>query len=359
MPDQHNTNDELLQKIRNAPVNPGCYLFKDTSGRIIYAGKAKNLRARVKSYFLESAQEDERLAELLPRIADVEYRPTASELDALFLEFRLIKQYRPFFNSQMKQDVPRPYLRIGKDGSYATFSVSWEAPDDGAGYFDFFINEDDIKQTLIIFGEIWRTPQCGRKRFMKQAGPCLYYSLGKCMGPCAGKTSPEEYGHAVLEIQALFQGKNIRKMRELRRTMKQSAAERNFELAEQCRQQLESLRRLRNKSRRINHYPSAGTVAVMIRPYKQDPFNLYAVKNGQVMHGTSFVTPPGAGELKELIRIWESTEIPLPETEWLGQCLIEVIADKRFVTLPERISASGLLKEITQFYNRDYRVSKS
>ncbi len=331
----------LQEKVKAAPDLPGCYLFTDKYGYIIYVGKAKNLRSRVKSYFTKAAAEEERTAELVPRIVDVEYRVTDTELDALLLEYRLIKQHKPWFNSQMKPDKRRPYLRIAAGRPYATLSVSDVSSDDGAVYYDFFTNEEDVKQALALLGRVWGLPQCGQRSFAKAKGPCLYHTLTGCMAPCSREPDEALYAAALAEVQQFFAGKKVPRVRALRQEMTQAAEALEFERAAACKELLEGLQRLQHKSRRWSHLPEQGAALVLIRPHREKAFSVFSVVDGQVRYRTNFPAAPDedtiAAFAAAVAATDAATDMPcttLVDSEWLAGCLTEVVADKQFVLLP-------------------------
>lgn len=343
--------DALLQnKIREAPEQPGCYLFKNKLGYIIYVGKAKILHNRVKSYFTPAAAGHWRTAELVTKIADVEYRVTKSELDALLLEYMLIKQYKPWFNSQMKPDKTRPYLRVSRDEPYATLSSCDRITDDGADYYDFFIDEDDIKQTLALIGKVWGLPQCGKRSFKKSKSPCLYHSTDHCMAPCGGKADTVRYAAAVKEVTRLLTGKSVNCIPGLKREMRKAADNLAFERAAEYRGMLDGLRRVRNKSRLRFHLPDNGAVLILIRPHREKAFAVFYAVDRRVTARMDFPSVPDDALIAEFIASLENPNIVPEESEWLANCLVEVGAYKHFVNLPVGKSANRAIeKAIRQF----------
>lgn len=336
----------LAEKVKTAPTQPGCYLFMDKQGYVIYVGKAKNLRSRVKSYFTKAAAADERIEYLVPRIADVAYRVADSELDALLLEYRLIKQHKPWFNSQMKADKQRPYLRISSEEPYATLSICVEAADDGAAYYDFFTDEEDVKQTLILLCKVWGLPQCGQRSFAKAQSPCLYHSLGHCMAPCRGTADPAKYAATLDETRRLFSGKPVSRMRELKQDMEHAAEALEFERAATSKALLESLRRVQRKSRSRFHLPSSGATLVFIRPHREKAFSVFYALDGQVLRRTDFPATPGVSDIQAFARSPAASGVALEGSEWLAGCLTAVGAFKQFVVLPNEKSARRIVEKV-------------
>lgn len=340
---------QLGDKINSAPTQPGCYLYFDKYGNVIYVGKAKNLRSRVKQYFTKAAAADERLTELLPRIADVAYEVTPSELDALLLEYRLIKQYKPWHNSQMKADKPRPFLRIAREAPYPVLHIVKERADDGATYCDCFTDEGDVRAALALLGQVWRTAQCGKAHFHKPASPCLYHSLHGCMAPCAHKADPAAYSAAVDEIEALLAGHRVPRLTALKQQMEAFAEGFAFEEAATRKRQWEGLRRLQRKGKKMYHYPPGAPVMVLIRPFRETAFSVFYVREGAVVHRQNYTRPPNTAATQALLHQWQAAAAPTGDGALLARCLTEISAHKVFVQLPPRPTAKWLVREIQKF----------
>ncbi len=336
-------NAELLLKIKTAPTEPGCYMFKDKYGYIIYVGKAKRLRNRVKQYFTKAAAEDERTAELVTKITDVEYHVVASELDALLHEYRLIKLYKPWYNVLMKADMQRPYLRIGNEVPYATLSICDTFEADGAAYFDFFVDEYDIKHVLDLLCRVWGLPQCGKRSFSRRQRPCVYHALGTCMAPCGAEPCVDRYVAAIDDVKRLFAGKRVKCITELKRDMREAADALAFERAAACRSMLEGLERLRQLSRRRYHLPDEEAVLILIRPYREEAFSAFYIIDKKVRNRTDFPAEPDTELIDSFIASLGNTSREYVPThtaaqvefgDWLADCLLEVGAEKHIVSLP-------------------------
>lgn len=340
---------EILAQVKAAPASPGCYLYSDQYENIIYVGKAKHLKKRVASYFTAAAEQDERLEELLPKIAAIEYRTTACELDALILEYQLIKRYKPWFNSVMKADKQRPFLRIGSETPYPTLSAAAERAEDDAEYYDIFTDTDEIKAFLAVFGGVWGTAQCGKVRLGTTASPCLYHSLGQCLAPCAGKADETQYGEAVSEIRALLKNQRVPKIMTLERAMDVAARRLEFEKAAQYRKQLELLERLQLKARRMYHYPDGANVLVLIRPYREQALVMFAVRDGAVVARFDLEPNPSLEDMAQIAETWNGLDAPLEGGEVLAKCLTEISAQKTFIKLPDKITGGRLHREIEAY----------
>jgi len=326
------TASALMEKIQAAPVSPGCYLYMDKMGNVIYVGKAKVLRNRVRSYF--HATDNEKVQRLVQRIADVEYFITDTETDALLHEYRLIKQHKPWYNSQLKRDTPHPLIRLDKRGPYATLSITYQREDGKqARYFDCFHDEQDAKDALELLGKAWNTPTCGQADFSKIGRACLNHHLGVCMAPCEGKADEAQYAWAIADIVRLFEGKRVSRMLQLEREMHASADAMGYEKAGQLKQLLAALERLQRKARRMFHFPAGRAVLVFLRAWREEAFSLYLVDDGMVYAHQRFGDSLDKTGMSEFL---QAAAARAAGPAWLADAIREVYADKLFITLPAR-----------------------
>lgn len=340
------TDTELKAKMQAAPESPGCYLYKDKSGTVIYVGKAKVLRNRVRSYF--HATDDEKVQRLVQQIADVEYFTTETETDALLHEHRLIKQYKPWFNRQLKRDTPHPLITLNRKGKYATLSVVPGRDTAGAKYFDCFHDEQDAKDTLAILQRAWRTPSCGQVEFGKAGRACLNYHLGTCMAPCEGRANEDDYAWAIADIVRLFEGKRVSRMLQLEQEMQESAEALAYEKAGDIKQLLGDLERLQRKARRMFHFPADRAVLVFLRAYREAGFTLYLVRDGAVQAQKRF---DGALDEEALASFLEEASASSKQgPPWLADAIREIYADKLFAPLPIRCGPTQIEKAVRKHF---------
>jgi excinuclease ABC subunit C len=336
--------------IKEAPVQPGCYLFKDKHDHVIYVGKEKNLRNRVKSYFTAAAADNWRTAELVQRIADVEYTVTESELDALLLEYRLIKQYKPWHNSQMKPDKQRPYLRVSHKEQRAAFSCCEQVIDDGADYYDFFIDVYDVERTLALLCKAWGVPQCGRRSFRRGQNPCIYHSTDGCMAPCSGNCDLEKYAAATQEVTQFLCGKTTKRLKELKRNMRQASDNLEFESAARYKSLLDGLEQIRRKSTMRFHLPECGEMLVLIRPHGERAFSGFYISDRRVVSRTDFPALPDDAMISSFLTSFRRENVSEKDSEWIAAGLVEVGAYKPFITLPDGKGAARVIdKAVRRF----------
>ena len=188
--------------IKNLPDKPGVYLMKNSLGEVIYVGKAKVLKNRVKSYFQKSKNHSEKVKVMVKNIAEFEYIVTDSEMEALILECNLIKKYSPKYNILLKDDKFYPFIKITVNDDYPRVFVTRRFAKDGSKYFGPYTNGSAVYETLDLIYKIFPLRNC--KLVIKENGekvrPCLNYHIKKCLGPCGGHISKEEYGKMINDI---------------------------------------------------------------------------------------------------------------------------------------------------------------
>ncbi len=341
-------NELLKSKVTTAPKQPGCYLFKDDMGNTIYVGKAKSLHARVRSYFTAAAEKDERIKGLIRQIADVEFLLTPSETDALIEEYRLIKQRKPWFNSQMKRDTPHPFIRIDTTHPYPALTIEPEAAEDGAEYFGSFFDVYDAQEAIDTLSGVWKTPLCLKSPLPGK--PCLYHSIGKCSGPCAGKIDPSAYRADIEEIMKLLGGGRVPSMDRLAQEFQEHMRNLAFEKAAIVHENLESLEKLRKKSQKWFRIQENQDAIVLVRAYRAAECILFVVRQGRVVSRTFLSMGMGAQEKDALIQqSMSATPFP-PMEEWVSRCVSDVFADKRFMLMSSLSGGKDALLELVNAF---------
>jgi len=241
-------NSELAEKLKNVPDFPGVYILKTAEGKILYVGKAKSLKKRIRAYFTDSR--DIKTRHLQARIGDLEVFPTGSEAEALLLENNLIKRWKPKYNINLKDGKTYPVIRLTND-KYPRVFRTRRIMFDGSKYYGPFPNVGQIDLYLNIIDKLFPLRKCkGPVKPKKQ--PCFYYHIGRCAGVCAGKISLEDYRQRVERVKMLLSGKTEELVRELRQKMKSSSDFREYEKASVYRDQLEALRALSEEQKVVD-----------------------------------------------------------------------------------------------------------
>lgn len=281
-------NEVLESKIKMLPTSPGVYVMLDSSGQIIYVGKAKVLKNRVKQYFY-STQKTEKVAAMVSNIADFYYIITESEIDALSLENNLIKKHKPRYNILLKDDKTYPYIKVDLKAKFPTFTVTRKIKRDGARYFGPFMGGVNVKDTLEIINTAFMIRTCQTViNPEKPKRECLNYHIGKCLAPCAGKCTEKEYDERV-RLALDFLGGDDEKVEEiLKERMERCSEIEEFELALSYRDRLKMLDKI--KLRRItalNRFVNADVIAVATNGVYA-AINMLFIRSGRMQGGKNF-----------------------------------------------------------------------
>jgi excinuclease ABC subunit C len=241
---------DLHQKIRTLPTSPGCYLYKNAEGEIIYVGKAKNLRARVRSYFLEASQANAKTGTLMREAVDVEYITVANEREALALENNLIKQRKPRFNILLRDDKTYPYIKLTMGDRFPKVFVTRRLRKDGSAYFGPYFPGNLAHRLVDLIHRSFLIPSCKVDLSRYHPRACLQYYIKRCLGPCVeGMTTPEDYRQAIRDVQLFLEGRPGELEQRLTLRMQQAAASERYELAARLRDQLSTVHQMLDKQR--------------------------------------------------------------------------------------------------------------
>jgi excinuclease ABC subunit C len=241
---------DLLAKIRTIPNLPGCYLYKNAEGEVIYVGKAKNLRARVRSYFLEASQANAKTGSLMREAVDVDYITVANEHEALALENNLIKQRKPRFNILLRDDKTYPYIKLTLADRYPKVFVTRRLRKDGSAYFGPYFPGNLAHRLVDLIHRSFLIPSCKVDLSRYHPRACLQYYIKRCLGPCVeGLTTPEAYKQTICDVQLFLDGKPSELEARLTQRMEEAAAVEQFELAARLRDQLITVHQMHDKQR--------------------------------------------------------------------------------------------------------------
>jgi excinuclease ABC subunit C len=241
---------DLLQKIRTLPTSPGCYLYKNAEGEVIYVGKAKNLRARVRSYFLDASQANAKTGTLMREAVDIDYITVANEHEALALENNLIKQRKPRFNILLRDDKTYPYIKLTMGDRYPKVFVTRRLKKDGSAYFGPYFPGNLAYRVVDLIHRSFLIPSCKVDLSRYHPRACLEYYIKRCLGPCVeGFTTPEFYGQTIRDVQLFLEGRPGELEQRLTERMQQAAEAEQFELAARLRDQIVTVHQMLDKQR--------------------------------------------------------------------------------------------------------------
>ena len=245
-------------KVRTLPTTPGVYLMKDAEGRVIYVGKAVNLRSRVGSYFSKTAEIERRTADLVPEIADIDYIEADSEVDAILMEARLIKDIQPRFNALLKDDKTCPYLQITTREDFPRIEFTRQPQSSGVRLYGPFTSAGKLRGTIAVLQKIFRFRTCtldiqeGDERW-RWFRPCLLASINQCTAPCNLRISKEDYREDIRRLRIFLDGGKASLLKELENDMQQASRELKFEKAARLRDEITALRSLNLRGNLEDH----------------------------------------------------------------------------------------------------------
>lgn len=241
---------DLHEKIRTLPTRPGVYMYKNAEGEVIYVGKAKSLKSRVRSYFVEGASEDAKTGSLLREAVDVEYIVVDNEHEALALENNLIKQKKPRYNILLRDDKSYPSIKLTVGERYPRVYVTRRLRKDGSLYFGPYFPASLAYRIVDLIHRHFLVPSCTVDLNRNHARPCLQYYIKRCLGPCvAGLTTPEAYGEAVHDVRMFLEGRHGDLSKSLSERMTAAAENQQYELAAKYRDLITTVENVQDKQR--------------------------------------------------------------------------------------------------------------
>ncbi len=280
---------DLHEKIRTLPAGPGVYLFQDVDGKVIYVGKAKNLRSRVRSYFLEAAQANAKTGSLMREAVDLEYILVANEHEALALENNLIKQRKPRFNVLLRDDKTYPYVKLTLGDRYPKVLVTRRVRKDGAIYYGPYFPGNLAYRIVDLIHRTFLIPSCKVDLSRYHRRPCLQYYIHRCLGPCVeGLTTPDIYAEAVRDVRLMLEGHADELEKSLDQRMQTAAANQQFELAGRYRDLVITLHQLQEKQRIAAASDDDADVFGFHYEKGMLAANLFHMRNGRIVDRREF-----------------------------------------------------------------------
>jgi excinuclease ABC subunit C len=319
---------DLHQKIRTIPTQPGCYLYKNAEGEVIYVGKAKNLRARVRSYFLEASQANAKTGTLMREAVDVEYITVANEHEALALENNLIKQKKPRFNILLRDDKTYPYIKLTMNDRYPKVFVTRRLRKDGGAYFGPYFPGNLAYRLVDLIHRSFLIPSCKVDLSRYHPRACLQYYIKRCLGPCLeGLTTPEAYKETIRDVQLFLEGRPNELEQSLTKRMEAAAEAEQFEAAARLRDQIVTVHQMQDKQRMATADNEDADVFGYHYENEMLAVNLFHMRSGKIVDRRDFfwedlpeslldaVTEAIAevDELEALSRIEPNPAAPAPE----------------------------------------------
>lgn len=288
--------EKLEEKIRMLPDSPGCYLMKDDKGKIIYVGKAVNLKNRVRSYFRDTAHTP-KVAAMIAHIDDFDILLCGTNLEALILECNLIKLHKPYYNILLKDDKHYPYLKADMRQPFPRLEICRRMEKDGAKYFGPYIGANAVRQVIEAVRDVFPIRSCRQvlpARSPKR--PCMNYDIGRCMAPCAGKCTEEHYREMMEGVLSFLGGDYESVLKKLKKDMEEAAAVMRYEKAAKIRDKIRDVEGLMERQIALRTDRSEQDLIALAQDGLDAMIQILYVRGGRMVGGDHFALPREGGE---------------------------------------------------------------
>src|SRR6266545_1501637 len=283
------------ERLKNVPIQPGVYIWKDTTGKILYVGKSKNLRDRMRSYFGAPRGLSSKTRRLVAQIADFEIILTTSELEALLLEMNLIKQHQPKYNILLKDNKSYPFIKVTLQDAWPRIFSTRNTPEDGSRYFGPYSNAGAVKRILKELNRLFAfrpSYDCKDDKFnrhRKLGKPCMYYDIHRCMGPCVpGLVAREDYRATIESVCRFLEGKTDQVVRDLRRRMGQAAEHMEYERAAYIRDQIRDIEQISQRQQVLRTVDTDQDVIAFARENGSAVVQVFYIRGGKLIGSEPF-----------------------------------------------------------------------
>lgn len=284
----------LKNKTDLFPAKPGIYFFKDADGRIIYIGKARSLKNRIRSYFQTAA--DYKVRNILSETSDIDFLQTDSEKEAALLENNFIRQYQPKFNLRLKDDKHFPYLKVTLSEPFPGIYLTRRVEDDGARYYGPFSPAHQARETIHLITRYFGIRSCREDVPGRRKRPCLEHDLGLCCAPCIGPADQENYRERLEHALLLLEGKVDKLMKEIRRKMAAAAEREDYEKAAHWRDLIKTLEQIKEKPKMISVRGEDLDIVGFARSDNMAAFYIFMMREGRIIESTHAFLPDISGK---------------------------------------------------------------
>jgi excinuclease ABC subunit C len=367
-------SDRLEKRLKEIPQEPGVYLMRDSSDRILYIGKSKKLRSRVRSYFRESQKLSDRIAMMVRQVVEIEFIVTDTEAEALALEANLVKQHQPYFNVLLKDDKKYPYVLVTWSEEYPRIFITRNRriAKEKDKYYGPFVDAGLLRTTLRLAKRLF--PMRQRPQPLFKDRPCLNYDMGRCPGVCQKLVSTEEYRKTIQKIAMVFQGRTGELIDVLKENMNQAAESLNFEAAARIRDQIAGIKSLGADQKVSLPDDTVSRDAIALAADNQHAcIQLFQIRAGRLVGRLGFFADAQSGTpgailqrvLEEHYQAADSVEIPaevlvqheLPEMDMLAEYLSDRKGRKVTLLAPQRQTKAELIEMVER--NANYELERT
>ena len=355
--------------LKNLPSKPGVYLMKNSLGEVIYVGKAKILKNRVKSYFQNSKNHSEKVRVMVKHIAEFEYIVTDSEMEALILECNLIKKYSPRYNILLKDDKFYPFIKITVNDDFPRVFVTRNYSKDGSKYFGPYTNGTAVYETINLINKIFPLRTC--KLLIKEGGetvrPCLNYHIKKCFGPCGGYISKEEYGKMINDVIDILSGKDTTVLKVLQSEMEEASMNLEFEKAADLRDKILAIKAIVEKQKIFKTMEGDEDFINIYRDEKDSCVQVFFSRDGKILGREHFIFENTAEDsieeiLEEFITSFYGGTAKVPRTIYVPalsnvELVEEYLTIKRGAKVWIKVPQKGQKREMLEMVKNNAKIT--
>lgn len=355
--------------LKNLPSKPGVYLMKNSLGEVIYVGKAKILKNRVKSYFQNSKNHSEKVRVMVKHIAEFEYIVTDSEMEALILECNLIKKYSPRYNILLKDDKFYPFIKITVNDDFPRVFVTRNYSKDGSKYFGPYTNGTAVYETINLINKIFPLRTC--KLLIKEGGelvrPCLNYHIKKCFGPCGGYINKEEYGKIIKDVIDILSGKDTTVLKVLQSEMEEASMNLEFEKAADLRDKILAIEAIVEKQKIFKTMEGDEDFINIYRDEKDSCVQVFFSRDGKILGREHFIFENTAEDsieeiLEEFITSFYGGTAKVPRTIYVPaisnvELVEEYLTIKRGAKVWIKVPQKGQKREMLEMVKNNAQIT--
>ena len=355
--------------LKNLPSKPGVYLMKNSLGEVIYVGKAKILKNRVKSYFQNSKNHSEKVRVMVKHIAEFEYIVTDSEMEALILECNLIKKYSPRYNILLKDDKFYPFIKITVNDDFPRVFVTRNYSKDGSKYFGPYTNGTAVYETINLINKIFPLRTC--KLLIKEGGetvrPCLNYHIKKCFGPCGGYISKEEYGKMINDVIDILSGKDTTVLKVLQSEMEEASMNLEFEKAADLRDKILAIKAIVEKQKIFKTMEGDEDFINIYKDEKDSCVQVFFSRDGKILGREHFIFENTAEDsieeiLEEFITSFYGGTAKVPRTIYVPalsnvELVEEYLTIKRGAKVWIKVPQKGQKREMLEMVKNNAQIT--
>ena len=355
--------------LKNLPDKPGVYMMKNSLGEVIYVGKAKILKNRVKSYFQNSKNHSEKVRVMVKNIAEFEYIVTDSEMEALILECNLIKKYSPRYNILLKDDKFYPFIKVTLQDDFPKVFVTRNYAKDGSKYFGPYTNGSAVYETINLINKIFPIRTC--KLSIKENGekyrPCLNYHIKKCLGPCGGHISKDEYRKMIDNIIDILSGKDNVVVKDLKSQMEEASMNLAFEKAASFRDKILAIEAIVEKQKIFKTMEGDEDFINVDQDEKDSCIQVFFSRDGKILGREHFIFENTANEsfeelLQEFITSFYSGTAKVPKMIYVPaiqdeELIEEYLSIKRGSKVFVKVPQKGMKKEMLEMVKNNAKIT--